>query len=476
MPGPGPEVPQLFAAVSIVGADHAFDVAVDDEPAAGRQDAADRRIFEVDAPLALAGHGIARVQMPVRLTAGRVLRHLIAAEEQPGGRLRHRRLILDGHLFAHFHRGVVPEAGLRVIRARVPAPPAGDPGADEVRLAEPRGITPDELARLRVDALHPVVDVVHRPHVLDLAVGPVVHEHEAALVLVDQELLAVTVEHQALPEPGIVVPVVVGDLLVVPLELTVVRIERQDGRCVEIVAGACIAPVIVRRRVGRAPVDKVQCWVIGARHPAAAAPELPRVAAPALLIVLDRVELPRLLAVRDLQGEDLALDGQFARGLAQDDLVPDDQGRPGEVAAALLGVEHRDRPQLLARLHVEGDDAAVEGAEDHLAVPDGDAAVVGLEEERVDDRVELREVVPDLPPGGAVEREHAVVRAAVVEHPVHDDGRRLEPLNDRARLVHPRHAQVLDVRLIDLPQGAEPVSVVRPVVHRPVVRLDVQEP
>src|SRR5205823_11053931 len=146
-----------------------------------------------DGPLALAGHRIARIQMAVRLTTRRVLRHLIAAEEEPGGGLRHRRLLLDRDLLAYLHRRVVPEAGLGAVRAGVPAASAGDPGADEGRLAEARRVAADELARLRVDALHPVVDVVHRPHVLDLAVGPVVHEHEAALVLVDQQLLAVEI-------------------------------------------------------------------------------------------------------------------------------------------------------------------------------------------------------------------------------------------------------------------------------------------
>src|SRR2546430_14242578 len=98
----------------------------------------------------------------------------------------------------------------------------------------------------------------------------------------------------------------------------------------------------------------------------------------------------------------------FRSGLADDELVLDDQRRAREVAAALLRVEHRGRPRLLAGLHVERHDAAIQRAEEHLAVADRDAAVVGLEEERVGDRVELREVVPDLPPGDAVEREHAV--------------------------------------------------------------------
>src|SRR5256714_1871470 len=103
-------------------------------------------------------------------------------------------------------------------RVRPPRNPQGaaarDPRTDELGLPDlTRRVAANELAGLRVDALHPVVDVVHRPHIFDLAVRAVVHEHEAALVLVDEQLLAVAVQHEALTETGIVVPVVVRNLL-----------------------------------------------------------------------------------------------------------------------------------------------------------------------------------------------------------------------------------------------------------------------
>src|SRR5262249_54533875 len=164
-----------------------------------------RWVLVVDAPLALARDRVARVEMAVGLAARRMLGDLITAEEQSGRRLGLRRLLLDGDFLARLHRGVVPELGLRVVRARVPAAAAPDPGADELRLAHLTWrIATDELAGLRVDGLHPVVDVVHRPHVFDLAVRAVVDEHEAALVLVDEQLLAVAVQHEALAETGVV--------------------------------------------------------------------------------------------------------------------------------------------------------------------------------------------------------------------------------------------------------------------------------
>src|SRR5262249_37004419 len=79
--GAGAEAPQLLAGVGVVGVDDALDVAVEHQPAAGREDAADRRVLVDDAPLLLAAHGIAGVEMPVGLAPRRMLRHLVAAEE-----------------------------------------------------------------------------------------------------------------------------------------------------------------------------------------------------------------------------------------------------------------------------------------------------------------------------------------------------------------------------------------------------------
>src|SRR5439155_12378973 len=64
MAGAGTEVPELLAGVAIVGAHHAFDVPVEDEPAGRGKHAADRRVLVVHGPLALAGHGVARVEIP----------------------------------------------------------------------------------------------------------------------------------------------------------------------------------------------------------------------------------------------------------------------------------------------------------------------------------------------------------------------------------------------------------------------------
>src|SRR6266550_2755874 len=134
--GAGAEVPQLLARVGVVRVHDPFEVPVEDEVAAGGQHTPDGRVLEVDGPLPLAGHRITRVEMAVRLASGRMLGHLVAAEEETGRRLGLRRLLLDRDFLAHLHCGVIPELGLRAVRARVPAAAARDPGADERRLAD----------------------------------------------------------------------------------------------------------------------------------------------------------------------------------------------------------------------------------------------------------------------------------------------------------------------------------------------------
>src|SRR5262245_2575903 len=475
--GAGAEVPERLAGVGVVRVHDAFDIPVDDEAAAGREHAADGRILEVDRPLPLTRDRVTSVEVAVGLAARWMLGDLIAAEEEAGSGLGLRRLLLDGDLLAGLHRGVVPELRLRTVRARVPAATARDPGADELRLADlARRVATDELTGFGVDALHPVVDVVHRPHVLDLAVRAVVHEHETALVLVDEQFLAVAIQYETLAEARVVVPVVVRDLLVVPLELAVVRVEGEHRRRVEVVTGPRTAPIIIRRGVCRAPVDEVQRRIVGAGHPAAAAAELPGVTAPALRIFLDRVELPHLVSGGGLEAEDLSLDRQLARRLSDDDLVLDGQRRAGEVAAALLRLEDLLLPDDLSSLLVERDHAPVQAAEIDAPVRDREAAVVGLEEQRVHHRIELRVEVPDFLARRRIEREDAIVGGDVVHDPVDHERSGFQTLDNRARLMNPGHGKILDVVLVDLGERTVAGRIVAGVIHRVVVGVVVLQP
>ena len=142
--------------------------------------------------------------------------------------------------------------------------------------------------------------------------------------------------------------------------------------------------------------------------------------------------------VAGVDAEDRAAPRPLAALRADDDLVLHDQRRAGEADRQLLGVDQLGVPDLLAGLHVERDQPAVDGADEDLAVPERDAAVVGRVRLRRDEfLVELREVGPLHLAGGAVEREDAAVGAGIVQHAVGDERHRLQAARRAAGLMRP---------------------------------------
>ena len=112
-----------------------------------------------------------------------------------------------------------------------------------------------------------------------------------------------------------------------------------------------------------------------------------------------------------------------------------------------------------------------------LPAPDRDAPVVEAEDRAFLDLVELGEVLPELLAGGAVDREGAVVRGAVVEDAVEHDRAGLQALGDFTGLMDPGHLEFLDVVLVDLLERAvaptAPVAVIAgPVLAGLVGRRD----
>src|SRR5262245_23348461 len=209
--------PELTPTVGVVGAQPAAGVGDEHEVAARRQETRQRRLREHDLPLLLAGHGIAARQVPVGLAALRIAQLEVRADVELRLRLEDGRRLHDLEVHAPLLADLVVQAGLRAVRARVPADAARDRGAEIRVLAQLQVAPPDEGARLGIDALDEV-DVLHqRPHVHDGGVLAVVHEDEAALVGVDDQLLAVPVQHQELTHRAVEVPGVVGQLLVVEL-------------------------------------------------------------------------------------------------------------------------------------------------------------------------------------------------------------------------------------------------------------------
>ena len=114
------------------------------------------------------------------------------------------------------------------------------------------------------------------------AVAAIVHVDEAGLAAVDdaRDHLAVLVAHvdEDRRARGVEVPDIVRDVLVVPLVLAGVEIDRDERIGIEIVAGANRA-IQVRRRIADHEVHRMRLPVDGRRHPHAAAERAIEVAA-----------------------------------------------------------------------------------------------------------------------------------------------------------------------------------------------------
>src|ERR1700738_3592326 len=80
-------------------------------------------------------------------------------------------------------------------------------------------IAVDQPPSFRIDPLREIVVLNERPNVFELAVVLVHHEHKAALVQVNNLVLAVPVYEEKFVS-GVVVPKVMVDLLSVPFQLS----------------------------------------------------------------------------------------------------------------------------------------------------------------------------------------------------------------------------------------------------------------
>ena len=161
------------------------------------------------------------------------------------------------------------------------------------------------------------------------------------------------------------IPWLVGQVLVVPLQLSGIEIERDRRHGVQIVAAAHVGDP--RRGVAGAEVQEIRGGIVGAGMPDGAAADLPRVGRPRLAPWLpgrgDRVPAPQ------------APDDHLA--------LHDHGGLRHEVAFGVVG--DLRLPYRLPRLGLEGDEIRVQGAEDHLVFRKRDAAIVRNEaHERAD--------------------------------------------------------------------------------------------
>jgi len=226
----------------------------------------------------------------------------------------------------------------------------------------------------------------------------------------------------------------------VPRVFAGVGVERDDGRNEQVVAAAGAAGFLrPREAVAGAEIDEVGFGVVDDGVPdRRAAAELPvLVTVPCLRgfdefglfvglgwITGDRVPGPQLLAGLGVEGGDAAADVVFGAAVADEDFPVGDARRAGDgVVCAFRHGLHR--PDFLAGLAVERDQAAVERAENDLALPRGDAAVdhvtAGV---AALGAVDLGIVLPERGAGADVVGLHHAPCGGEIHDAVDDDGRR----------------------------------------------------
>ncbi len=258
---------------------------------------------------------------------------------------------------------------------------------------------------------------------------------------------------------GIPVVRVVGRELEMPLARAGRRVERQQRIGVEVVAFAFVA-VVVGIRVAGGPVQRIERRIVRTGHPrgAAAAGDRigalrPRVAA-GFTRRRHRVVAPDARAGGRIVGIDEAARGVFAARDPHDHLVADDERRQRRRVAHLVVGEH-DVPHHAAGQAVERQQMGVEGDHEQPIPEHGEAAV---DRGRGSVREIVRQVaavLPERPPGAAVECPGKVVRSGHVEHAVPRQRRGFEAASARHRagLERPLRGQPVHVGRRDLGEG-----------------------
>src|SRR5262249_38822408 len=140
----------------------------------------------------------------------------------------------------------------------------------------------------------------------------------------------------------VIIERVVRRVLVVPLDLAGVGVERDRAVGIEVVAGTILG-VPIRTRVADAPDDRVGRRIVGAGDPGRTAAVggrpvviLPGIAA-GLALQRDRVGAPDLLHRREVGGGEPAANAVFGAGRAGNRHALHDQWRAGD-DLALVGV------------------------------------------------------------------------------------------------------------------------------------------
>ncbi len=215
----------------------------------------------------------------------------------------------------------------------------------------------------------------------ELAGLPIELPQDAGLADREQRALGADVDEHLL-EHFVHVERLARDVLVVPGERAVLRVERDGGGRIERRVGDLVAAARRHPRLGLrdAVVDQVEFRIVAAGDPGLAAlPHVvgqrpPRVAA-RLARVGHGVELPEELARLRVVGADEAALGAIAVAPLQAlDHLAAHHDRAAGVGEAFRAIGDRDVPGDFARPRVERDEPRVGGGEEDLVLVDGDVA------------------------------------------------------------------------------------------------------
>ena len=329
-------------------------------------------------------------------------------------------------------------------------------------------------AGLEVDARGPGVGhiVVGRQQLSGLAVH---HIEEAVLGRVQQHRADLAADLQVGQHHGggaVVVPLLGGDLLIVPGVFAGAGVHRHHRTQEQVVAAAGAAELLrVGRTVAGGEIDEVQLGIEGDGVPVvAAAAALPPLAAPGLggrghdgvrgdavglrRVAGDDVELPALFAGGRVIGGHVAARAEVAAGIADHHQAVGDARGAGD-RQGLAGLERAGGPHRRPGAGVQRDQPPVQRRQIDLAMPGREAAA-----DRAaagDPPVDRRHLGIVGPFGLAARRVIGgddVPGGDVVEGLADDQGRGLDAaIGVEVRV--PGQAQPSDGAFVDLGQGAE---------------------
>jgi hypothetical protein len=284
------------------------------------------------------------------------------------------------------------------------------------------------------------------------------------------------------------IPIVAGQMLIIPDELAGIDVERERavavelrGRLVGHGGGVSVMPLQPRigNRIGNRPIEHATFRIVGPGQAPGRGDALFGIdAAPAVAARLAGarrvVKFPQLLAGARVMGGDEAAGARDAGAVADDLAVGHDQ--PAGMLGLGLELEGLGLPAQLAGARVDRHDIAVgRGEIDHVLEdrrdlgarqvggPDLGRQVLGI----------IALVFPDFIARGGVDGEQAGARLDHVHHAVMDERRRF--LRARRQAAGERHLQLRDIALVDLIERAVALLVIGPADLQPVPRRRIDQ-